>query len=314
MKKRIVLTGIISLLLVFGMVLAGCGDPDGGPTGGGGTDTSGTGGSGTGGTDTDGTGGSGTGGTGTSGTGSSGSGGTGTSGTGGSGTGGTAPSSPTGVNATTQSSSSISVSWSPVSGATSYKVYYEIGSSSTKNLAGAATSTNYTHTGLDASTTYYYYIKAVNNAGESGYSAYSSNAGATTSSGGGGSGGTDGGGGSGNTTEYTIDQAIFNTNTTKKNGSDLVFNWTLKTSGKTPNGLYTYKAPDSIVVSIQSEGVYIDATTLAGSARSYTLKNYANYVEDDRVYLRVKCVSTYGDKISYVVYRPSVNIFTPNYP
>jgi predicted phage tail protein len=65
-------------------------------------------------------------------------------------------------------------------------VYYEIGSSTTKNLAGTVTGTSYTHTGLTASTAYYYYIKAVNDAGESGYSSSGS---ATTSSGGGGGGG-----------------------------------------------------------------------------------------------------------------------------
>jgi fibronectin type 3 domain-containing protein len=88
-----------------------------------------------------------------------------------SGGGATTPGTPTGVTATAQSSSSIRVSWSAVSGATSYKVYYEIGSSPTKNLAsGTVTGTSYTHTGLTASTTYYYYIKAVNSAGESDYS------------------------------------------------------------------------------------------------------------------------------------------------
>ena len=93
------------------------------------------------------------------------------------------PSTPTGVTATTLSSSSISVSWNSVSGATSYDVYYEIGSSSTKNFAGNTTNTSYTHSGLTASTTYYYYIKAKNSAGESGYSSFDS---ATTSSSGGG--------------------------------------------------------------------------------------------------------------------------------
>jgi fibronectin type 3 domain-containing protein len=98
----------------------------------------------------------------------------------------TVPSTPIGVTATVQSASSISVSWSAVSGATSYKVYYEIGSSTTKNLAsGTVTGTSYTHTGLTAGTTYYYYIKAVNSAGESGYSSYASATTSSSSSGGG---------------------------------------------------------------------------------------------------------------------------------
>ena len=104
----------------------------------------------------------------------------------GGGGGASAPSAPTGVTATTQSSSSINVSWNSVSEATSYEVYYEIGSSSTKNFASTVYSTSYSHTGLQSSTTYYYYIKAVNDAGSSGYSSYAS---ATTSSGGGGGGG-----------------------------------------------------------------------------------------------------------------------------
>jgi len=110
------------------------------------------------------------------------------SGSGGGGGGG-APSSPTGVSATALSSSSVSVSWNAVSDATSYDVYFEIGSSSTKNFADNTTGTLYTHTGLTASTTYYYYIKAKNSAGESGYSSYSSASSATTSSSGGGGGG-----------------------------------------------------------------------------------------------------------------------------
>jgi hypothetical protein len=97
------------------------------------------------------------------------------------------PSAPAGVKVTAQSSSSISVSWSSVSGADSYKVYYETGSSTTKNLAGTATSASYTHTGLQAGTTYKYYITAVNSAGESGYSSAVST---TTSSSGGGGGDT----------------------------------------------------------------------------------------------------------------------------
>jgi fibronectin type 3 domain-containing protein len=102
----------------------------------------------------------------------------------GGGGGGTAPSAPTGVSATAQSSNSISVSWSSVSGATGYRVYYAIGSSgASKTLANTVTGTSYTHTGLSASTTYYYYIIAVNSAGES---AYSSSGSAITSSGGGG--------------------------------------------------------------------------------------------------------------------------------
>ncbi|MCL2154492.1 MAG: SUMF1/EgtB/PvdO family nonheme iron enzyme [Leptospirales bacterium] len=85
------------------------------------------------------------------------------------------PRAPTGVTAVVNSSSSISVSWSSVSGATNYKVYYETysGVTSARSLAGSVSGTSYTHNGLTASTHYYYYIVAVNSAGgESGYSGY----------------------------------------------------------------------------------------------------------------------------------------------
>jgi uncharacterized repeat protein (TIGR02543 family) len=90
-----------------------------------------------------------------------------------------APGIPANVTATAQSSSSIRVSWSAVSGATNYDVYYEIGDSTTKNFAANVSGTSYTHTGLQASTAYYYYIKANNSAGASGYSSFGY---ATTSS------------------------------------------------------------------------------------------------------------------------------------
>jgi fibronectin type 3 domain-containing protein len=102
----------------------------------------------------------------------------------------TKPSAPSGVSATAQSSSSIKVTWNTVSGAASYKVYYEKGSDDTKMLADTASGTSYTHTGLDANTTYYYYIKAVNSAGESDYSSYSSASSAKTPSSSGGGGGS----------------------------------------------------------------------------------------------------------------------------
>jgi hypothetical protein len=80
------------------------------------------------------------------------------------------PGVPTGVTATALSSSSMSVSWNQVNGATSYEVYYETGSLTTKTLAETVLGTAYTHTGLQASTTYTYYIKAKNSAGSSDYS------------------------------------------------------------------------------------------------------------------------------------------------
>jgi uncharacterized repeat protein (TIGR02543 family) len=120
------------------------------------------------------------------------------------------------------------------------------------------------------------------------------------------------GGGGTTTTEYRIDQAYFGT--CSKSGNNLVFNWTLTTSGKTPNGLYTYTSPSNIVVSVQKDGSYYDLKTLAGSVRTYTLNNFADYAVNDRVYFRVKCVSNYNETISYNGYVVSLNTFIPNYP
>ncbi|MFG2981034.1 chitinase [Streptomyces sp. NPDC048258] len=91
------------------------------------------------------------------------------------------PAAPTGLTASATSSSSVSLSWSAVPGATSYTVHRD----------GAAplsvTSASATVTGLAASTTYTFRVGAVNSAGESPKSAPVSVA--TTSGGGGGGGG-----------------------------------------------------------------------------------------------------------------------------
>jgi hypothetical protein len=80
----------------------------------------------------------------------------------------TRPNAPTGVTATAQSSTGISVSWSAVSGATSYKVYYGTNASSITSVAETVTTgTSYTHTGRSINTTYYYRVTAINSAGES---------------------------------------------------------------------------------------------------------------------------------------------------
>ncbi|MDR2053516.1 MAG: fibronectin type III domain-containing protein, partial [Treponema sp.] len=85
------------------------------------------------------------------------------------------PAVPAGVATAVLSSSSIRVSWSAVPGAASYEIHYQKGSmSASMNYAGTSSSASYTHTGLSPETTYYYYIKAVNNAGSSAYSSYAS--------------------------------------------------------------------------------------------------------------------------------------------
>ena len=86
------------------------------------------------------------------------------------------PGTPTGVLASVQSTSSIRVTWNAVSGAVSYKVYYATGSSSGTKISASSSviGTSYSHTGLQANTTYYYFIVAVNSAGDSDYSSFAS--------------------------------------------------------------------------------------------------------------------------------------------
>jgi titin len=86
------------------------------------------------------------------------------------------PNAPTGVTAKAQSSSSIIISWNSVSDATSYDIYYTVGSSSEKSLPINVSSNSYTHSSLQPETTYNYFIKAKNSAGDSDFSSDSASA------------------------------------------------------------------------------------------------------------------------------------------
>ena len=87
---------------------------------------------------------------------------------GGSSEGGSAPSAPTGVTATA-GNGQVTISWSAVSDATLYNIYWSTTSGVTKTtgtkLTGAASP--YTHSGLTNGTTYYYVVTATNSYGES---------------------------------------------------------------------------------------------------------------------------------------------------
>ncbi|WNZ08960.1 glycoside hydrolase family 18 protein [Streptomyces sp. 11x1] len=92
----------------------------------------------------------------------------------------TIPSAPSGVTVSGSTSSSVSLAWNPVSGATGYQVYR--GGTRVQSVTG----TSATVTGLAASTSYAFQVTAVNAAGESARSATVT--GTTTATPGGGTG------------------------------------------------------------------------------------------------------------------------------
>ncbi|MCL1920588.1 MAG: right-handed parallel beta-helix repeat-containing protein, partial [Kiritimatiellaeota bacterium] len=84
----------------------------------------------------------------------------------------TPPPAPTGVSASTTYTDRITVSWSSATGATSYKVYRNTAdNSASATQIGTPTASPYNDTTAVAGTTYYYWVKASNSAGDSGFSA-----------------------------------------------------------------------------------------------------------------------------------------------
>jgi len=88
------------------------------------------------------------------------------------------PVAPNAVTATATSSTGISLQWSAVTGATGYKVRYNITNSSSGGaiLPDTYTSTSTPLTGAQANTTYYFWVKAINPFGESDYSTVTASA------------------------------------------------------------------------------------------------------------------------------------------
>jgi endoglucanase len=93
-----------------------------------------------------------------------------------------APAAPTGLAASAVSSSQINLSWNAVTPPPNCTVSYNLYSSTTANftpstanrIATGLTGTNFANTGLAASTTYYYILRAADSFGESGNSNYAS--------------------------------------------------------------------------------------------------------------------------------------------
>ena len=79
-------------------------------------------------------------------------------------------STPTNIIATSVSSSQINLTWDSVSGATSYYVYGAASYSGTYTQIATVTTTSLIDTGLNAASTYYYKVQAVNSGGSSSYS------------------------------------------------------------------------------------------------------------------------------------------------
>lgn len=81
---------------------------------------------------------------------------------------------PSGLSAGSITQTSATLSWSAVSGATSYNLQWKLASSSTWTTVSGLTSTSYALSGLTASTSYNYQVQAVCSSGNSSYSAAAS--------------------------------------------------------------------------------------------------------------------------------------------
>jgi len=85
-----------------------------------------------------------------------------------------APSTPTGLSTFAASTTSITISWSSVTGATSYYIYRSTDPSGPFTQVGTSTTNSWTNTSISTNTTYYYKVAAYNSGGESPQSSASS--------------------------------------------------------------------------------------------------------------------------------------------
>lgn len=74
----------------------------------------------------------------------------------------TPPAAPLGVTATAAGANQINLAWSPVAGATEYRIYRATTSGGPYTQVGTSTTTAFSNTGLSCNTTYYYVIRAYN--------------------------------------------------------------------------------------------------------------------------------------------------------
>ncbi|MDR1215910.1 MAG: fibronectin type III domain-containing protein [Treponema sp.] len=177
----------------------------------------------------------------------------------------TVPSVPTGITATAVSSSSITVSWSAVSGATGYRIYWATSSSGSYSQKESVTSTSFTDTGLSANTPYYYKVSAYNSSGESGQSNYYS---ATTSS---------------STPSGSAPSVPTNVTATAVSSSSITVNWS-SVSGAT--GYHIYWATSSSGSYSQKESVtstsFTDTGLSANTPYYYKVSAYNDSGESEQ--------------------------------
>lgn len=83
----------------------------------------------------------------------------------------TPPAAPTGLSATASSQTQVNLSWSAVSGATSYTILRSTTSGGPYSSVGTSATTSFSNTGLACNTTYYYVVTASNGSCSSGNSA-----------------------------------------------------------------------------------------------------------------------------------------------
>jgi hypothetical protein len=169
--------------------------------------------------------------------------------------GGTIPAAPTGLTASAASSSQINLSWSASSGATSYSVERSTSSGGTfTQIVSGLGSPSYNNTGLSASTTYYYRVKASN---ASGSSSASSQASATTQASGGTTVTVDG-----NASEWSAKPSI------STNGTGGVT--TLKAAD---NGTYLFVLAQGTSISTNYE-IFIDSDNDNTGSGEYTASSW----------------------------------------
>jgi len=175
-------------------------------------------------------------------------------GTGSGGGGGSIPAAPTGVTAV-QNGSGIYLTWNSVSNAASYNVYWGRTSAGSTNWLGNPSSNSYIDDGA-LSGDNYYWVTAINNAGESAKSSY-----AYCSYGSG--GGTGGGGTGGGTTSYAPCPVTYGNCTVS--GNTITMRWTVSTA-------FGCGTPTRAILRVKNPGndTYVSLQTLSGTATSAT--------------------------------------------